>query len=113
MKLNKNTHRTILFILGFISWFVMQSIYCTIAGKIQSTVLLCASLPISIVTVLVIYLLKHKWIVWGVGSAIFLNAMGLMIMGLLGTIDDEAMWVMFILFPPFFLLFTHWLEWLR
>jgi hypothetical protein len=99
------------FLVGFVSWFVLQSIYNTIAFRSDSTFLFIASIPVSLVTVLVIYLFKQRWIAWGAGAAIILNAIGLVMMAVFGAIDDETYFAKLISFPPFFLLFFNWVAW--
>ena len=111
MKHTINSRKVFLFLIGFIGWFVLQSIYNTIAFRNDSTTLYKASIPVSLIAVLVLYLLKQRWIAWGAGIAIILNATGLMMMAVFGVIDDEAQFAKFISFPPFFLLFFNWLAW--
>jgi hypothetical protein len=98
--------------LGFIDWFLLQAIYCSIAFKFSNPVLIFASLPINVITILIGFLVKQRWIAFSAATAFILNGIALMSMGLLGVIDDEAIIGICFLFPPFFLLFTNWFDWL-
>ena len=113
MKNIENSRKVILFAIGFVGWFILQTIYCSIAGKFEITALSCATLPINVIAILIIFLIKRGWIAFGAGIAFGLNIIGLISMGILGMIDDEAIVGIYIMFPPFVLLFSNWLEWLR
>jgi hypothetical protein len=112
MKSVKNSRKAIHFAIGLVGWFFLQTIYCTIVGKFRITAFFLASVPINVVAILVIFLMKHGWIAFGAGIAFSFNIIGLISMGILGMIDDEAIVATYILFPPFILLFTNWLGWL-
>ena len=99
--------------MGFFGWFVLQAIYTSFAAYTMSVPLAIASLPINIVAILGINKLKLSWIAYGVCAALVVNFIGLVMMGLFGVIDDEAIIAICIIFPPFILLFTNWLEWLQ
>jgi hypothetical protein len=108
MKSIWNSRRAIQVPEGFFGWFVLQSIYCSIVVKFDITDLFFASVPISILTILIIYFRKQRWIAFGAGVAFVLNLMSLVLMGLFGFLGEEGIGAVYILFPPFFLLFTIW-----
>ncbi len=110
-------HKAIYFALGFMGWFFVQSVFCSVVEKWMSIALFyalaCLSIPINIIVILVIYLRKNRWIAAGAGLAFAINGIALISMGVFGVIDDEAIIGIIFLFPPFILLFTHWLEWTK
>ena len=107
-----NSKRAIHFTLGFIGWFVFQTIYCSFAVYSNSPLLFFASWPINIIAIVVI-LKKLKWIGYGVGIAFSLNLIVLVSMGLFGILDEEGIGALYILFPPFFLKFLNWISWVN
>jgi len=111
-----NSKRAIHFAMGFVDWFVFQSIYCSIAvlfaTRFRSIPLWLASLPINVIAILLI-LNKWRWIGFGVGIAFSLNLIAIVSMEILGVLYEEGIGTIYILFPPFFLLLTNWLTWLR
>jgi hypothetical protein len=108
MKKIRRFRRAVSFALGFFGWFVLQSIYCFLVVKFDITDLFFASVPISILTILIIYFRKQRWIACGAGVAFVLNLMSLVFMGLFGFLGEEGIGAVYILFPPFFLFFTNW-----
>ena len=105
-----NSKRAIYFTMGFVGWFAIQAIYTSFAVFTKSP-LIIASLPINIIAIVVI-LKKLKWIGFGVGIAFSLNLIVLVSMGVFGLFGDEGVLVLYMLFPPFFLLFIKWYPWL-
>jgi hypothetical protein len=113
MKSGENPRKAIHFAIGVVGWFFLQTIYCTIVGTFRNTAFFFASVPINVIAILIFFFMKSRWIAFGAGIAFSFNIIGLISMGILGMIDDEAIVATCILFPPFILLFTNWLEWLR
>ncbi len=105
-----NSKKAIHFVIGFIGWFVFQTIYCSFAVNLGYPLIWLASWPINILAIWVIYVKKFTWIACGAGVAFALNFIGLVSI-LIGVLNTEGVGVIFFLFPPFFLLFTHWYSW--
>ena len=106
-----NSKRAIHFVMGFSGWVVLQTIYCSYALYIGRPLLFLASWPINIIAITVIYSRKLNWIAYGAGIAFVLNFIVLVSMGLFGILDEEGIGALFILFPPFFLLYLNWVSW--
>lgn len=109
MKAVGNVDKAIYFAWGLVGWLIVQSLYSSIAVKFELPTLAYISIPINVISIMVIFWRKNRWIGTGSGTALIINGVALIYMGVHGVINDEAFYAWFILFPPFVLFFNDWL----
>ena len=94
----------LLWVAGLIGWFIYQFLFVELLWTTKAPFfIVLASVPISLLLVLLLNLLKKSSIAGGMLSAIVSNAVILVSLSQAGVYNNEGIGALFIIFPPFFL----------